>query len=281
MPDFDDALRSLAGHAQRTGRLDPAAAIRKRADRRRRGRYTAAGTLGLALLGALAVGIAVARPDALPPHPPAVLPSTPQVMPSSPVATTPASPPLTSTTPSHSPSSTAPKSSPPSTSSKSATPTRTSGGVLAGNRQVWILPEVSEGPITVDSSMNAGVSDDFGDRALFVFTPSAGRYQIKTAKLRVDNDPANETYCLAVKNGKVVATACDAADSNQLFFVLKSGTNSSDKATYVIRTKDHVFLRVADMMANLTASKIEEGTAGDGTDFLLPDKGEASLPALD
>lgn len=154
--------------------------------------------------------------------------------------------------------------------------------MLAGNRQVWILPEISEGTIAVDAAMNAGVSDDFGDRALFVFVPAgSGRYLIKTAKLRVNDDPTNETFCLAVRSGKVVATACDAGDSNQLFVVLRSGTSSSDKPTYLIRTKDFVFLRVADMMANLTASKIPEGTADAGTDFLLPDKGQASLPALD
>ncbi len=156
-----------------------------------------------------------------------------------------------------------------------------SGGVLAGNRQVWILPKVSEATVAVDKSMNAGLSEAFDDRALFVFTPSAGRYQIKTAKLRVNNDPANETYCLAVKGSKVVATACDASDGNQLFYVIKSQKTGSDKQAYVIRTKDYVFFRVADMSSNLTASKIPEGTADAGTDFLLPDKGKASLPALD
>ena len=129
--------------------------------------------------------------------------------------------------------------------------------------------------------MNAGLSEDFDDRALFVFTPTSGRYLIKTAKLRVNNDPANETYCLAAKSGKVVATACDASDNNQLFHVIRGASSASDKPTYVIRTKDYVFLRVATPEANLTATKIEEGTADAGVDFLLPDKGTASLPALD
>ena len=188
-----------------------------------------------------------------------------------------------------SPAPASPSASPAATASTSVSPAKSptkaansaSGGVPAGNRQVWILPKVSEATVAVDKSLDAGLSEDFGDRALFVLTPSAGRYQIQTAKLRVNNDPANETYCLAVKGTKVVATGCDAADSNQLFYVIKSGKSSSDKQLYVIRTKDYVFLRVADMMSNLTASKIQEGTADAGTDFLLPDKGKASLPALD
>ena len=49
----------------------------------------------------------------------------------------------------------------------------------------------------------------------------------------------------------------------------------------MIRTNDYVFLRVATPSSNLTATKIEEGTAEAGTDVLLPDKGKASLPTLD
>jgi hypothetical protein len=181
-----------------------------------------------------------------------------------------------------SPAPAVPSASPAATASTSAPPAKSQpNGVLAGNRQVWILPKVSEATVAVDKSLDAGLSDDFGDRALFVLTPSAGRYQIKTAKLRVNDDPAGETYCLAVKGTKVVATGCDAADSKQLFHVIKSGKSGSDKQLYVIRTEDYSFLRVADMSSNLTASKIEEGAADAGTDFLLPDKGKASLPTLD
>jgi hypothetical protein len=190
---------------------------------------------------------------------------------------------LGSVTPATSAASTAPtpETSPaePSASPAKAT-AAAAGGVLSGTRQVFILPKNNEAAVAVDESMRAGLSEDFGDRALFVFTPVGGRYLIKTAKLRVNDDPSNETFCLAVKSGKVVATSCDASDDKQLFHVIKSGS-SSDKPTYVIRTKDYVFLRVADPAANLTASKIEEGIADAGTDFLLPDKGKASLPALD
>jgi hypothetical protein len=178
--------------------------------------------------------------------------------------TSPAPPPTSSATP-------APSTKPAATTSTS---TKATSGVLDGTRQVYILPENNEAGVAVDKSLKAGLSEAFDDRALFVFTPSSGRYQIKTAKIRVGDDPANETYCLAAKSGKVMATACDASDSNQLFYVLKSG-----KTTYLIRTKDYVFLRVATPAGNLTATKIEEGTADAGTDFLLPDKGKASLPA--
>lgn len=155
------------------------------------------------------------------------------------------------------------------------------GSVLSGKRQVFILPKNNEAAVAVDKAMKAGLSEDFGGRALFVFVPDGDRYSIRTAKLRAGDDPANEPYCLAVNTGKVVATACDSSEDNQLFHVVKSGSSTSDKATYVIRTKDYVFLRVADPAADLTAGKIEEGTADAGTDFLLPDKGKASLPALD
>jgi hypothetical protein len=74
MPDFDDDLRALAGHAQRTGRLGPAAEIRGRADRRRKRRYAATAALGVALVAALGAGIAVAQPSPAPP-PPASPPS--------------------------------------------------------------------------------------------------------------------------------------------------------------------------------------------------------------
>jgi len=70
MPDFDDDLRALAGHAQRTGRLGAAAEIRNRADRRRKRRYAATAALGVALVAALGAGIAVAQP-APSPGPPA------------------------------------------------------------------------------------------------------------------------------------------------------------------------------------------------------------------
>jgi hypothetical protein len=155
------------------------------------------------------------------------------------------------------------------------------GGVLSGTRQVYILPENNEATVAVDKAMKAGLSEDFDNRALFVFKPDGDRFSIRTAKLRVNDDPTNETFCLVVRSGKVVATACDSSDSNQLFHVIKSGSSTSGKPTYVIRTKDYVFLRVATPAANLTATKIEEGTADAGTDFLLPDKGKASLPALD
>jgi hypothetical protein len=278
MPDFDDDLRSLAGHAQHTGRLDPAATIRRRADVRRRRRYVTTGALGVLLVGGLTAGIAVLQPKALPPSPPATSPSGTVAVTPSPSVTTSSSPAPTSSPP---PSSAPPTSSSPSTPSKTGSSSTATGAVFDGTRQVYLLPENNEAGVAVDTSLKAGLSEAFDDRALFVLSPSGGRYQIKTAKIRVNDDPANETYCLAARSGKVVATACDSSDTSQLFYVLKSGTSTSGKPTYVIRTRDYVFLRVATPASDLTASKIEEGTADAGTDFLLPDQGKASLPALD
>jgi hypothetical protein len=89
MPDLDENLAALARYAGHTGRLDPAATIRARGDRRRRRRYVASAALGVALVGALGVGIAVAQPNLDPkpkpaPHPaassaaPAPSPSFPE-----------------------------------------------------------------------------------------------------------------------------------------------------------------------------------------------------------
>jgi hypothetical protein len=77
MPESLEAgLRELAGHGGRTGRLDPAAVIRGRADRRRKRRYAASAALGVALVAALGTGIAVAQPPPKP-GPPAASSSAP------------------------------------------------------------------------------------------------------------------------------------------------------------------------------------------------------------
>jgi hypothetical protein len=70
MPDFDEGLATLARHAERTGRLDTAAKVRQRADRRRRRRQ--ATVVGLAAAGVLAISAAIALNGAAatPPLPP-------------------------------------------------------------------------------------------------------------------------------------------------------------------------------------------------------------------
>nr|WP_221375985.1 hypothetical protein [Actinoplanes polyasparticus] len=69
MPDLDEGLAALAGHAARTGRLDPAASVRLRSDRRRRRRYATAAAAGAVAVVVLGVGIAVAQPDRARPAP--------------------------------------------------------------------------------------------------------------------------------------------------------------------------------------------------------------------
>jgi hypothetical protein len=64
MPDLDDQFAGLALHAQRTGRLGSADAVRGRGDRRRRNHAFGTTALGVALLaGAVAGGLSVTRPD--------------------------------------------------------------------------------------------------------------------------------------------------------------------------------------------------------------------------
>jgi hypothetical protein len=82
MPDLDEGLAELARHAARTGRLEPAAALRRRADRRRHRRHAAAATAAVLAVVALGAGIAFAQPDGgRPPLPPAESP-TPSISPS-------------------------------------------------------------------------------------------------------------------------------------------------------------------------------------------------------
>jgi hypothetical protein len=75
---LDDALRSLAGHAARTGRLAGSADIRRRGDTRRKRRHAATAALGVAVVGLLTAGIVATRPDGGPqpgPLPPADTPA--------------------------------------------------------------------------------------------------------------------------------------------------------------------------------------------------------------
>ena len=265
-PDLDTGLDALAAHAGRTGRLAPAGDIRARADRRRRRRYAATGALGVVLVGAFGVGIALAQPTA--PHQP--------------------DPPAgSSATSASAPPSSAPPSSRPPSSTPSS-PATTAGSVFSGTRQVYLLPVGSESTVGVEESGRLGLSDAFDDRDRFVLTPLGDdKYWIRTATLRV----GGEASCVAVQDadggpGPVVTTACDAAAKNQRFLFRKTGT-AEGKPTYTIRTESDIYL-VQDPQGQLSpngtgvvATYIGEGTPDIDTPFLLPDQGKASLPKLD
>jgi len=249
MPDpFESGLRKLAEHGQRTGRLDPAAAVRARADRRRKRRYTATGALGVALVVALGAGIAVAQPGPSPsPGPPAA-----------------------SGAPSASPS-----------ASGSAKP----AGVLSGSRQVYFFvldqgTEVPESVLAVTSSDRIQVTEDYGDRALFVPTPAPtgkDEYLIKTGKLR----SGGAALCLSVRtNGTnpltVVTAACDPTDDAQLFTFHQNGKDNQNRMTYAIENRSAFLQWFPNGNSGLIAEEIGDATLN--TTFVLIDRGPSTIP---
>ncbi|MFI7596554.1 hypothetical protein [Actinoplanes sp. NPDC049681] len=266
--DLGRDLGALAEYGERTGRLAPAAAVRARADRRRRGRQVASGVLAFLVVGGAGVGIALTRQPKN-----ASLPATP--------------PSVTAAPPSSSPSPSRPSSTPPTSTSSKNSPS-SSSDVFSGGREVLLLPENSEATVAVDKNERAALSDDFGDRALFVLHKvSRDRYWIQTARLRA----GGEAFCLeaAATSGAAVpvtAAACDAAQGRQLWRFRKVG-ESGGKPTYTIRTGTDIYLvqdpdgRLSDGGTGVVAIGVGEGTPDIDTPFLLPDRGKASLPSLD
>ncbi|MEU8819348.1 hypothetical protein [Actinoplanes sp. NPDC048796] len=177
-------------------------------------------------------------------------------------------------------------------SSTSARPTASSpagGGVFSGTRQVLLLPKNSEATVGVVTGDKLGLTDSFGDKALFVIVPAGGdKYSIKTAKLRAGGEP----LCVSAKVGSGGAPAlihlvgCDAAAASQKFRFRQTG-ESNGKPTYTIYTGADTFIvqdptgEIAGLGTGVIAATIGEGTADIDTPFVLADKGKASLPALD
>ncbi|BCJ53375.1 hypothetical protein Asp14428_48500 [Actinoplanes sp. NBRC 14428] len=285
--DFGRDLSALAAHGERTGHLSPAAAIRARADRRRRNRQVATGALAFLVVGGIGVGIAVNQQPRKA-APPAVTPTAPAPSvtntPPAPVPSTPSSP------PSRPPSNSTPTSTPPTSKPTSKPPRTVTGNVFAGDREVLLLPENSEATVALDGNERATLSDNFGDRALFVLNEvSGGRYWIQTARIR----SGGEALCLQAGEtsgaaAPVTAEGCDAAAQRQLWRFRKVGETSDGKPKYTIRTAGDYYL-VQDPDGTLSggggtgivAAYIGEGTPDIDTPFVLPDRGEASQPSLD
>ncbi len=152
-----------------------------------------------------------------------------------------------------------------------------------------ILPDLSEATLAVGADGRVGLSEDFGDRALFVITPiAAGRetFWIRTATLRA----GAEAWCLAVKqNGaepmSVVTAGCDAADRAQSFTFGESGRNSEGNMRYTVGNGPNTYLvldpegEIDPGGGGLVARDI--GDERPDTTFLLVDRGKASMPTLD
>jgi hypothetical protein len=273
--DFEHGLAALAEHGHRTGRMETAAALRERGDRRRRRRYAATAAFGVVLAGALGAGIALAQPRNTTPTPvaPASTSPSPAPSPSAAPSRTPSSPPSTT------PTSKAPPSSPPAGSG--------SGGVLSGSRQlfVFVLDNGAEIPDTVLAVTESGrldVTADYGDRALLVPVPTAPgskKYLVKTGKLR----SGGEALCLQVQNNgsdplTLVTKACDTSEKDQLFAFEENGRDNQDRMTYRIQVNGVYMHYSPDGQFGLIVE--ESGEGDDLTSFVLIDRGKATLPTF-
>lgn len=258
--DLDDALHSLAGDMQRTGRIAPAADIRRRGDRRRRMHNVAAAAAGVVAIGAVAVGIALAQPDqhnGLPANLPSTLP------PPSAAVTTPPS--VTPTTAASRPPSTPPTS---RTTPTSKAPAANNNPILAGKRQVAMVRVQSfESGVTLTDDGKLSEADDDSGSQLFVLVPlDDGRYLIRTAERRENNEAA----CWQVKhNGtaplSVIGAACDTSDTAQQFEVTPRGS------AYAISNRS-AFLQYSSRNGLIVE---ELGDAPLETTFRLVDNGSA------
>ncbi|WP_329105365.1 hypothetical protein OG792_32420 [Micromonospora sp. NBC_01699] len=249
---LDDGLRSIAAHAARTGRLTTVAAdIRKRGDARRKRRHVATATLGVALVGVLTTGVALARPDNRPyTGPPAAPPAS-----AGPSVSVPVSPSLSPPPP---------------------IPGRATDPVLSGTREVTIVRvQASESAVSLDGDL-VEVDDDSG-RQLFVPTPLDGDTYLIKAYGKPDNHPASdEASCWQVLNPgtseslTVEAAACDADNPGQRFTITASG-----KDAYAI-SNSSAFLQFSATRGLILE---ELGDAPPRSTFRFVDNGPARRPA--
>jgi hypothetical protein len=153
------------------------------------------------------------------------------------------------------------------------------------------LPKNSESGLGVLDDGKVGLSEAFDDTALFVLTRtsrSADTYWIRTAKIR----KGGEALCLSAKLGNggtpapVTTAACDAGATDQLFRFRRTGS-AEGKPAYTIRTGRDTYIiqdptgEIAGTGTGVAAVSIGEGTPDIDTPFVLPDRGKASMPALD
>jgi hypothetical protein len=152
---------------------------------------------------------------------------------------------------------------------------------------MFILPVGNESTLAVGDSGRVGLSDDFGDPALFVITPitpGGTTYWIRTGRLRV----GGEASCLAVqpngsKPARVGTVACDASDAAQLFTFRDAGDNDEGKPTYTIRNGSRRYF-VVDLLGELDPGGgglvAQDRSSPPDSTFLLVDQGAAQLPTI-
>ncbi len=172
---------------------------------------------------------------------------------------------------------------PPSAPSRS-TP---SAGVLSGDRQVFLFPldngaTVPDSVPAVTSGGRIDITEDFGDRALFVPVPTgpdSKKFLVKTGKLR----SGGEALCAQVQgNGSnpltLVTKACDAGQKDQLFKFDENGRDNQDRMTYLISV-DGLYMRYDPDGPPGTGLIVQEPGEGDDlTSFVVIDRGKATIP---
>lgn len=173
------------------------------------------------------------------------------------------------------------------TSGLGGAPTPSAAAALDGKRQVFLLPllndtELPDSVLAVTAGGRIQVTDDYGDRALFVPVPpgrGAKAHLIKTGTLRAGGEP----YCLQVRaNGAnpltVVTAACNAQEPTQLFTFESSGEDDEGRPTYAVRNRD-AFLQWHPLGGvGLVAEELGDSTLE--TTFTLLDQGAATLPKI-
>ncbi|MGW4462030.1 RICIN domain-containing protein [Micromonospora sp. NPDC004704] len=257
MPDdhLDDALRSLAAHAGRTGRLPNVPAdVRQRGDKRRKRRYAGSAALGVALVGLLTAGIAVTQPNRGPQTGPPAAP---------PASAGPSTPPSATPTPTPSPA-------PPTTPAGTADP------LLSGTREVTMVRvQASEGAVALDDGLME-VDDDSG-RQRFVTKPLGGDLYQVLSYTRANNHPAaDEPSCWQVYNPNsgrsltVEGALCDPDNPAQRFTITAQG-----KGAYAISNQG-AFLQFSPTKGLIME---ELGDAPLLSTFRFVDVGPARTPA--
>ncbi|MEI5674874.1 MULTISPECIES: hypothetical protein [unclassified Nocardioides] len=148
---------------------------------------------------------------------------------------------------------------------------------FSGERKITLSPEGQEFALSVDRRGQVSSTERWGRRTTFVATRVRGqRFWLQTAQVRRGGKP----LCLALTRKRVRATACDAANRNQLFAFRDAGRSSGGDPTYLLRVRAARYLVVSDEGA-FAPARISEGTPDIDTPFLLVDRGRAQLPALD
>jgi hypothetical protein len=240
--DLDERLNALAEHGRQTGRLGPAADIRRRGDRRRRNQTIATAALGGILIAALAGGVALGQYERRPS-------STPPAADTATVTPT------------------------PSTSSTGVRPTRT--GLPGGDRQTYIavnggvsneqlLSTGKDGVVrTVPLAGNEAETERF-------HLAGTGPYSLRTVRLT-----AGEPSCLAPEDGKLVAQACDARPTSQEVTLTPAGENAGGWKLYRMSVGGFAVLVSTD--GAVTAAPLRNGETGTTT-FFFYDGGKYNDP---